>query len=195
MTARTYTNRRPGRGGTTDGENDRRVVVLALIADEGDKAETNKLCGHLRSFLPTNDRCKVAEPFKGGYGGKTVLLDGCSRTTDYWLRTLGDVHESEAFRTFLVCPVRVKRLEVLRGVVWLTTDETAEEGGDDGLRNDDLVINRPPFKMEKFHANRLCLEDVADVVRVDSVLADEPLEDMETLWSELVNATLLKKVG
>ena len=49
--------------------------------------------------------------------------------------------------------------------------------------------------MEKFHANRLGLKDVADVVRVDSVLTDEPLEDMKTLWSELVDAAFLEEIG
>jgi len=49
--------------------------------------------------------------------------------------------------------------------------------------------------MEEFHANRLSLEDVANVIRVDSVLADEPLEDVEALWGELVNTTLLEEVG
>ena len=49
--------------------------------------------------------------------------------------------------------------------------------------------------MEKLHANRLGLEDVANVIRVDSILADEPLEYMEALWGELVNTTLLEEVG
>jgi len=49
--------------------------------------------------------------------------------------------------------------------------------------------------MKKLHAYRLGLEDVADVIRVDPVLADEPLEDMEALWSELVNAAFLEEVG
>ena len=35
--------------------------------------------------------------------------------------------------------------------------------------------------MEQLHAYWLCLKDVADVIDVDSVLADEPLEDVETL--------------
>lgn len=95
----------------------------------------------------------------------------------------------------MICLVGVKRLEVVRGIVRLTANETAEEGGDDGLRNDDLVVNRSSLKVEKFHANRLGLEDVADVIRVDSVLAYESLEDVETFRGELVNATLLKEVG
>ena len=49
--------------------------------------------------------------------------------------------------------------------------------------------------MEEFHANRLGLKDVADMIRVDSVLAYESLEDMEALWGELVNTALLKEVG
>ena len=35
--------------------------------------------------------------------------------------------------------------------------------------------------MEKLHANQLSLEDVANVIRVDSILADEPLKDVESL--------------
>jgi len=111
------------------------------------------------------------------------------------LRALGDVHESETLGTFLVCRVGTKRLEVIWGVIRLTANETAEESGDDGLRDDDLVVNRSPLKVEELHANRLGLEDMADMVRVDSILADEPLENMETLWGELVNAALLKEVG
>ena len=49
--------------------------------------------------------------------------------------------------------------------------------------------------MEKLHANRLGLEDVANVICVDSVLANKPLENMEALWGELVNTTLLEEVG
>ena len=95
----------------------------------------------------------------------------------------------------MVCLVGTEGLKVIWRVVGLTADETAEEGGDDGLRDDDLVVDRSSLKVEKFHANRLGLKDVADVIRVDSVLADEPLEDMETLWGELVNASLLEEVG
>ena len=36
---------------------------------------------------------------------------------------------------------------------------------------------------------------MADMVRVDSVLADEPLENVEALWGELVNAAFLEEVG
>jgi len=48
--------------------------------------------------------------------------------------------------------------------------------------------------VEKFHANQLGLEDAADVISVDSVLADEPLKDAETLWSELANTAFLKRL-
>lgn len=36
---------------------------------------------------------------------------------------------------------------------------------------------------------------MADVIRVYSVLADESLEDVKTLWSELVNSALFEEVG
>ena len=95
----------------------------------------------------------------------------------------------------MVCLEGIERLEVLRGVVGLTANETAEESGDHSLRDDNLVVNRSSLEVEKFHANRLGLKDMADVIRVDSVLAYEPLEDMETLWGERVNTALLKEVG
>jgi len=95
----------------------------------------------------------------------------------------------------LVCLVGVERVEVVRGIVRLTTNKTTEEGGDDGLGDDDLVVNRSSLEVEKFHANWLSLEDVANVIRVDSVLADESLENVEALRSELVDATLFEEVG
>jgi len=124
-----------------------------------------------------------------------VFLDRGGGTTHDGLCALVDVYESETLGTFMVCLIGAERLEVVWGIVRLTTNETAEEGGDDGLRDNDLVVNRSPLKVEELHANRLGLEDMADMVRVDSVLTDEPLEDVETLWGELVNAALLKEVG
>ena len=49
--------------------------------------------------------------------------------------------------------------------------------------------------MKKFHANRSGLEDMADMVRADSVLVHEPLENMKALWGELVNTVFLEGVG
>ena len=95
----------------------------------------------------------------------------------------------------MVCLVGVERVEVIWGIVRLAANETAEESGDDSLRDDDLVVNRSPLKMEKLHADWLSLEDVADVVRVDSILADEPLENVETFGGELVDAAFLEEVG
>lgn len=141
LRVKAYPNRGTGRGGTTDGEDDRRVVVLTLIANEGDKAKAHELSSHLRSFLPTNDRRKIAEPLECSHGGKTVFLDRCSRATHDGLVTLGDVHESESLGALLVCLVRVERLEVVWWVVRLATDEAAEEGGNNGLRDDDLVVD------------------------------------------------------
>ena len=90
----TYPNRGTGRGGTTHGEDDRRVVILALIANQGDKAETDELGSHLGSFLPTNDRRKITEPLERSHGGETVFLDGGGGTTHDGLYALSDVHES-----------------------------------------------------------------------------------------------------
>ena len=80
-------------GRTASDENDGQIVVLALIADEGDKAGTNELTSHLRSALSTNNRCEIAESLKCSHGGKTVLLDRCGGTTHDALCALGNVHE------------------------------------------------------------------------------------------------------
>ena len=89
---KTHPNRGTGWGGTTDGEDNRRVVILTLIADESDKTESDELSSHLRSLLPTNDRCKIAEPLERGDSGKTVLLDCGSGAAHDRLYALGDVH-------------------------------------------------------------------------------------------------------
>ena len=86
--------------------------------------------------------------------------------------------------------VGVEGLKIVRGVVRLAANEATEEGSDDGLGNDDLVVNWSPFKIEQLHAYWLCLKDVAEVVGVDSIPVDEPLEDVEMLWSELATAFL-----
>ena len=70
-----------------------------------------------------------------------MFLDGGGGTTHNGLRALGDVHESETLGSFLVSLIGIERTEVFRGIVRLATNKTAEEGGDDGLRDDDLVVN------------------------------------------------------
>ena len=68
---------------TTNGENDSGIVVLALVANKGDEAETNKLRSHLRGFLTTDYGGKIAEPLEGSESGKAVALGdgmGLSRT-------------------------------------------------------------------------------------------------------------------
>jgi hypothetical protein len=71
----TYTNGRIStRCGTTNGEDDGGIIVLALVADEGNEAETNKLRCHLCSFFTTDDGGKIAEPLEGGKGGETVAM-------------------------------------------------------------------------------------------------------------------------
>ena len=141
LRVKTYPNRGAGWGGTTDGKDNRRVVILTLITDESDKTESEKLSSHLRSLLPTNNRCKVAEPLERGDSGKTVFLDGGGGASHDRLCAFGDVHESETLGALCVCLVGVERVEVVWGIVRLTTNETAEEGGDDGLGDDDLVVN------------------------------------------------------
>ena len=70
-------------------------------------------------------------------------LDGCCRTTHDGLCSFGDVHESETLGALLISLKGFNGLGLgaLRGIVRLATNEAAEEGGDDGLRNDDLVVN------------------------------------------------------
>jgi hypothetical protein len=71
----TYTNGRIStRCRTTNGEDDGGIIVLALVADKGNEAKTNKLRCHLCSFFTTDDGGKIAEPLEGGEGGKTVLV-------------------------------------------------------------------------------------------------------------------------
>ena len=55
-------------------EDDSGVIVLPLIADQGDKPEPNELRGHLRSLFTSDDRGEVAEPLQGGDGRKAVLV-------------------------------------------------------------------------------------------------------------------------
>ena len=116
-----------------DGEDNGRVVVLAFIADKGDKAKTDELNSHLHSLFPTNNGREIAEPLKCSHSGKTVLLDGSGRTTHDGLCALGNVHESETLGAFLVGLVGVERMEVFWGVVRLAANEATEESGDDGL--------------------------------------------------------------
>ncbi len=61
----TYTNGRiSSKCRTTNGEDDGGIIVLALVADKGNEAETNKLRCHLCSFS-TTDGGKIAEPLRG----------------------------------------------------------------------------------------------------------------------------------
>jgi len=82
-----------------------------------------------------------------------------------------------------------------RHVVGLAAGEAAEEGGDDGLGNDDFVVTRAAFEVQKLHADRLGGEDLEKVVCVHAVLGDEAFEDVEAFGSQHVDATLLEKVG
>ncbi len=71
----TYTNGRiSSRCRTTNGEDDGRIIVLALVADKSNEAETNKLRCHLCGFFTTDDGRKIAEPLEGSEGGKAVAM-------------------------------------------------------------------------------------------------------------------------
>ena len=54
----------------------------------------------------------------------------------------------------------IEGLCCLRGIVGLATDEATEEGCDDGLGNDDLVIDGATFEMEELHAYGLGRKDM-----------------------------------
>ena len=80
-------------------------------------------------------------------------------------------------------------------IVGLTADETTEEGGNDGLRDDDLVIDGATFEMKELHAYGLRRKDMGQMVAVDAIATDETFKDVETLGGEDVDATVLKKIG
>lgn len=63
------------------------------------------------------------------------------------------------------------------GIVRLTAKESAEEGGDDGLGDDDLVVNRTSLEMEQLHADWLGGKDVGKLVTADAVATDEAFEN------------------
>jgi hypothetical protein len=83
---------------------------------------------------------------------------------------------------------------LLWGIVGLAADEATKEGGDDGLGDDDLIIDGSTFEMKEFHAYGLCSKDMSQMIAIDAVATDEPLKDVETLGGENVDATVLEKI-
>ena len=62
------------------------------------------------------------------------------------------------------------------------------------MGDDDLVVDRATLEVEELHANWLRSKDVAEMVTIDAVAADEAFEDMKTLWGENVDATVLEEI-
>ena len=80
-------------------------------------------------------------------------------------------------------------------IVGLAADEATEEGGDNGLGDDDLVIDGATFEMKELHAYGLRRKDMGQMVAIDAIATDKAFKDMETLWGENVDATVLEKIG
>ena len=191
---KTCVNRRiTARSRAAYGEDDGRVVVLPLVTDESDEAETNKLRSHLSSFLPSHDRGEIAEPLQSTDRSKAVFVYD-STASNRWLRSFLNIHQLCAFCTFMVLGKSIGGIRTGRRVIWLATDEAAEEDGDDGLRDDDLVVGSSTFEMEKLDADGLGSEDVLEVVCIDAIFRDETFKDVETLGSEDVSATIFEEV-
>jgi hypothetical protein len=192
----TYTNGRIStRRRTTDGEDDGRIIVLALIADKGNEAKTNKLRSHLCSFFTTDDGGKIAEPLEGGEGGKAVAMSHQLRLSGTRRLAICHVHDLDTLGPFVVSGCGIEGLCRLWGIVGLAADETTEEGGDDGLGDDNLVIDGATFEMKELHAYGLCRKDMGQMVAVDAIATDETFKDVETLGGENVDATVLEKIG
>lgn len=49
--------------------------------------------------------------------------------------------------------------------------------------------------MEELDTDGLGSKDRLEMVRINPILADEPLEDMQSLGGKLIDATVLKEVG
>ncbi len=89
----------------------------------------------------------------------------------------------------------IEGLCCLWGIVGLAADEATEEGSDDGLRDNNFIIDGATLEMEELHAYGLCGKDMAQMVAVDAVATDETFEDMETLGGEGVDAAVFEKIG
>lgn len=85
------------------------------------------------------------------------------------LRPLRDIDETDALRALVVALEGVDGL-VGRGlVVGRAADEAAEEGGDDRLGDDDLVVGAPTLEVQKLDADGLRGEHLLEVIRVHAV--------------------------
>ena len=49
-----------------------------------------------------------------------------------------------------------------------------------------------PFEVEELHADRLCCKDLDEAVSLHAVLGDESFENVEALWGDLEDGTLLE---
>lgn len=157
----TYANGRIAtRRRAANGEDDGGIIVLTLVANKADEAETHKVGSHLCCFLTTDDGGKIAEPLEGGESGKAVTMnDGLILSRGGGLPVC-NIHELDALGPFVVSGCSIQVLADLWGIVGQAADEATKEGGDDGLRDDDLIIDGATFEMKEFHAYGLCSEDM-----------------------------------
>ena len=114
------------RRGTTNGENDGGIVVLPLVANKCDKAETDKLRGHLRGFLTTDDRGEITEPLERCEGGKAVTIIDELRPSRTGRLTICRVVELDALCTFVIGGCGIDVLACRLRIVCLAADEATE---------------------------------------------------------------------
>lgn len=154
------------------------------------------MCGHLRGLVTADDRRKVAEPLQGADRGEAEFIGLERRLADHLGRSFLDVDQWHT-----LCPLSVLHSGVelarrhLGHVVGATADESAEQGSDDGLGDDNLVVRRSPLEVQQLHADGLVLKHTDKRVAVDAVLDDEALEDMQALGRDDVDASLLEEIG
>ena len=77
----------------------------------------------------------------------------------------------------------------------MSTSETSEQHFNHRLIDKDLVVAGPSLQVEKLHRDRLSRKDLHEVVGGDTVLADEPLEDMKTFRCDDVDSTIFEMRG
>lgn len=148
---------------------------------------------HLGSFVSSNDGREVAKPLQSGNSSEAVGQILKWTFAHHLRRTVHDIHEWNALGAFVILCRWV--LEHLFGhVVRAPSSESAEQRGNHGLRNDDLVVGTASFEVEELQADRLAGEDFEKVVRCHAVLADKAFEDVKPLWSEHVDTPLLEQV-
>lgn len=73
-----------------------------------------------------------------------------------------------------------------------SSSESTEDDVDDGPRDVNLVVGLSTFEVEKFHTDGLRSEDGDEVICRDSILRDEPFEDVEAFRCDLIDTSILE---